>query len=238
MDNGMDEKMNESEEKTSDTKKKADGLSIGIEEIDDRLQGLQKSELIVLVGRPSVGKTTLAVDMVRNIVLGRNKQAPRPVAIFSLEMKATMLMDYMIVRLMPECEKTPVGGNVAVGEHRAFRAAADALRRAPIYVEDAAFGVKEIRDRARQLKEEFGIEFIVVDYLQLVRGAESQHDSVSICRELKGMAKELNIPVLGVSHLCRMSNANNDGPRLTNGLSPLPGILQEADIVMLLQGPS
>lgn len=222
----------------SDKIAKTDGLSIGYQEIDRMLQGVQKADLIVLAGRPSMGKTTLVMNIVKNISFGVKNQPPCPVAVFTLEMNAQSFTRRMISMNAKVSSKKLTSGKVGIKEHQAITAAKDALQRAPIYVEDSGFDMKEIADRARQLNKEVGIQFIVVDYLDLVKHAESRmkgfpHERVAVSHAMKGLAKELKIPILVVCQLCRGPDARDSIPRLTD-LRP-PGIEQDADVVMLLR---
>jgi len=237
----IEEKMVEVEARISEKKEKAESLSLGVYEIDHMLQGLQKSDLVILAGETSVGKTTLALSFVENIALGIYQQASRPVAVFSLATKANSVICRMISHSARVSRKKLAAGKVSGAEYRKLKTAADALRCAPIYVEDTGNDVMEMRTRARQLKREFDIKFIVVDYLQLVefgkyRRKGFQCERAAISRALKSMAKELKIPILVLSQLCRAPGAKNAIPRLTD-LRDSGGIERDADIVMMLRRP-
>lgn len=198
--------------------------------------------MIVLAGRPSTGKATLALNIVENIALGLPKQAPRSVAVFSLAMNANSVISLMLSHYARISRLKLAAGTVDVEDYRKIQAAADVLRRAPIYIEDAVFNINEICDRARELNRTYGIDFCVVDYLQLVncagfRTRGFQDERVAICHALKSMAKELKIPILVISQLCRTSGSNNDVAELGDR-HHANGLVRVADILLLLRGPA
>ena len=238
----IDKKMNEVGARLSDKKAKTCGLATGHDEIDRVLQGIQKSDLIILAGRPSTGKTTMALSIVEKIALGIPTQAPRSVALFSLETKSNSVISRMLSHHARVSRLKLAAGTVDVEDYGKLQAAADVLRRAPIYVEDEACNINEICDRARELNRAYGIDFIVVDYLQLVNCAEFRtrgflHERVAICQALKSMAKKMKIPVLVLSQLCRTSGASNDVSGLIDQLQST-GLVKVADIVLLLRSPA
>lgn len=223
------------------SKERTSNLATGMDEIDGVLRGLKKSELILLAGRPSVGKTTLALEMAASVALGSCRQAPRSVAIFSLEMKVQSVVGRMIGRYARIPEKKALRGKVGGEEYRKLQAAADALRRAPIHIEDTENDINEICARARQLKRKQDIGFIVVDYLQLTNCVQFEtkgfrHEREVICHELKKLAKELEIPVLVVSQLHRAPGVMNGVPRISD-LQYAGRIDHDADIVMIMRRP-
>ena len=238
----VDKKMIEVRTSLSAKTAKMCGLSTGYGEIDRLLRGIRKSDLIVLAGRPSTGKATLALNIVENIALGLLKQAPRSVAVFSLAMNANSVISRMLSHYARISRLKLAAGAVDVEDYRKIHAAANVLRRAPIYIEDAVFNINEICDRARELNRTYGIDFCVVDYLQLVNCAGFRtrgfpDERVAICHALKSMAKELKIPILVISQLCRTSGSNND----VSGLGDrhhANGLVRVADIVLLLRGPA
>ena len=235
----IDGMMNDIQTRSSLSKKRTSDLATGMDELDGVLRGLRKSELILLAGRPSAGKTTLALEMAANIALGSRGQAPRSVAIFSLEMKVQSVAGRMISRYARIPEKKALCGKVGGEEYRKLQAAADALRRAPIHVEDTVNDISEICARARQLKREQDIDFIVVDYLQLVTCVQFEtkgclHEREIICHEIKELAKELEVPVLVVNTTAWGFGAGNpDGRRKDPFLNE--GITRKADVVMVLR---
>ena len=235
----IDGMMNDIQTRASVCKGIKSDLATGMTELDSVLRGLRGAELILLAGRPSAGKTTLAFEMAANIALGSRGQAPRPVAIFSLEMKVQSVAGRMISRYAHIPEKKALRGKVGGEEYRKLQAAADALRPAPIHVVDTECDVTEVCARARQLKREQDVGFIVVDYLQLVTCVQFEtkgflHEREVICCELKKLAGELEVPVLVVNTTAWGFGAGNpDGRREDPFLNE--GITREADVVMVLR---
>ncbi len=225
-------------------KKGITGISTGYTDIDKMLLGLQASDLIVLAARPSMGKTSLALNIAENIALGARKQEPRAVGVFSLEMSAESLVRRMICCHARVSAQSLSSGRVGAAEHSQLMAAADTLRQAPIYVDDTAgLEAMDLRARARRMKRKHNIQFIVVDYLQLMNyskfAAEGrQRETAAISSALKGMAKELKVPVLVLSQLSRAPETREKTavPKLSD-LRDSGAIEQDADVVMLLRRP-
>jgi replicative DNA helicase len=235
------------------------GLPTGLTLLDERLQGLKKAEMIVIAARPSVGKTSLAMNIAECCAVAENLSGepfrgehcrPHPVLIFSLEMPTEALSKRMIAgraginvwrlnrALYPSSIRNELTSNL-------FRAADD-LKKAPIFVDDTAYlDVADMRARARRWKRSQNIELIVIDYLQLLHCAEGARQSrvieVSmISQQIKAMAKELNIPVIVLSQLSRANEQRNDKtekPKLSD-LRDSGAIEQDADVVLLLRRPS
>ena len=236
-----------------------EGLSTGLTHLDEKLQGLKPSEMIVIAARPSVGKTSLAMNIAESCALGLDmNNVPvktdggkrHPVMIFSLEMPVEALTKRMIAgrarinlwrlnrNLCPKSEKKMMADNL-------FQAVSD-LKGAPIYVDDAAgLDVMDLRARARRAKKAHGIELIVIDYLQLCRCTEfakqgRQIEVSQISQQIKAMAKELKIPVIVLSQLSRANEQRGDKferPKLSD-LRDSGAIEQDADVVFLLRRPS
>ena len=234
------------------------GLPTGLTHLDERLQGLKNSEMIVIAARPSVGKTSLAMNIAECCALGENlAREPfhgehcrkHPVLIFSLEMPVEALSKRMIAGRAAiniwklnrahytESEKNDLTKNL-------FKATDD-LKKAPIYVDDAAYlDIMDMRARARRWKKSHNIELIVIDYLQLIHCAEGARQSrvveVSmISQQIKAMAKELKVPVIVLSQLSRANEQRGDKterPRLSD-LRDSGAIEQDADVVFLLRRP-
>ena len=231
-------------EKLIQEKKGITGVSTGFSDIDRMLLGMQAGDLIVLAARPSMGKTSLALNIAENVALGARHQAPRSVAVFSLEMSAESLVRRMICCHARVSAQELSSGRVSPPEHVQLTGAADVLRNAPIYVDDTAgLEAMDLRARARRLKRKHGVEFIVVDYLQLMNfskfAAEGrQRETAAISQALKGMAKELKVPVLVLSQLSRApeTREKNAVPKLSD-LRDSGAIEQDADVVMLLRRP-
>ncbi|MGN0853894.1 MAG: replicative DNA helicase [Kiritimatiellia bacterium] len=241
-----------------------EGLSTGLTHLDEKLQGLKPSEMIVIAARPSVGKTSLAMNIAESAALGQmmtlkgNGYPPvvsdggkrHPVMIFSLEMPVEALSQRMIAgrahvnmwrlnrNLCARAEKEQLTQNLfqAVGE----------LKSAPIYVDDSAgLDIMDLRARARRAKKAYGIELIVIDYLQLCKCSEKakqgrQLEVSEISQQVKAMAKELKIPVIVLSQLSRANEQRGDReerPKLSD-LRDSGAIEQDADVVFLLRRPS
>ena len=237
-----------------------EGLSTGLKYLDEKLQGLKKAEMIVIAARPSVGKTSLAMNIAECAALGcdlnnnpiKSDNGKRhPVMIFSLEMPVEALAKRMIAgraqlnmwrlnrNLVAKSERDMLSANL-------FQATGD-LKGAPIYVDDAAgLDIMDLRARARRAKKAHGIELIVIDYLQLctcreaARQANRQIEVSMISQQIKAMAKELNIPVIVLSQLSRANEQRGDKsekPKLSD-LRDSGAIEQDADVVFLLRRPS
>ncbi len=215
------------------------GLSSGFRELDQLLAGFQKSDLIILAARPSVGKTSLALDIARQIGV----QSKLPVGLFSLEMSKEQLVDRMICaqagvdlwklrtgRLSDRDDDFPRIGR-ALGE----------LSEAPIFIDDSAqLNVMQLRTKARRLKTEHGLGIIIVDYLQLMegrsfKGSDNRVQEVSeISRGLKQIAKELNVPVLALAQLSRAVEQSRPAIPHLSHLRDSGSIEQDADVVLFI----
>lgn len=219
------------------------GLPTGFTELDNLLAGLQRSDLVVLAARPSVGKTSLALDMVRGAAV-KNKI---PVGIFSLEMSKEQLVDRLIcaeagVNMWNMRTGRLTSGGGRGNEQDDFARIAHAmgiLAEAPIYIDDSATAnIMEIRTKARRLQMEHGLGLLVIDYLQLLESfadAESRVQVVSeITRSLKSIARELNIPVLALSQLNRSPELRKPAiPKLAD-LRESGSLEQDSDVVMFI----
>jgi replicative DNA helicase len=223
-------------------KGKLRGLSTGFKDIDNLLAGLQKSDLVVLAARPSVGKTSLALDIARKVAV-REKI---PVGLFSLEMSKEQLVDRLL------CAEAGVNlwkmrtGNLSSKEgdddFPKIGQAMGVLSEAPIFIDDSATSnIMEIRTKARRLKLEHGLGLLVIDYLQLMEGRSNKsgdnrvQEVAEITRALKAIARELNIPVLALSQLSRAVEQQTGPaiPKLAH-LRESGSIEQDADVVMFI----
>lgn len=215
------------------------GIPSGFPDLDNILAGFQKSDLIILAARPSIGKTTLALDLARQIA---TKQKV-PVGIFSLEMSSDQLIDRMLAaesgvdlwRLRTGRLKSGEGDDdfQRIGEAMAV------LSEAPIFIDDAgSANIMEIRTMARRLQAEQNVGVIIVDYLQLMEGRSGGDNRVNeiseISRSLKQLAKELNIPVIALSQLSRAVESRSPQIPKLSDLRESGSIEQDADIVMFL----
>jgi replicative DNA helicase len=228
-------------------KKGITGVPTGYHDLDDVLQGLQAGDMIVLAARPSMGKTSLALNIAENVALGVDQpnNEPKPVAVFSLEMSKEQLVRRMICCRGQVPSHKLTGGYLSKDLHGRLMQAASELRKAPIYLDDTAgLEVLELRSRARRMKRKHNISLIVVDYLQMLHypqfGKEGrQLETAAISGALKAMAKELKVPVLVLSQLSRAPEQRSDSakPRLSD-LRDSGAIEQDADVVLLLRRPA
>ncbi len=215
------------------------GIPTGYDDLDRKLSGFQKSDLIVLAARPSLGKTTLALDLVRSIAI----TAKVPVGMFSLEMSKEQLVDKLLAaEANVDLWKMRTGKLSDKEEDDDFPRIGKAmgiLSEAPIFIDDSPnVNVMEIRTKARRLKMEHNLGFLVVDYIQLMEGmgkTEGRVQEISeISRSLKQVAKELDIPVLAISQLSRAVESRSPSiPKLAD-LRESGSIEQDADIVMFI----
>lgn len=213
------------------------GVPTGFPDMDKLLSGLQSSDLIILAARPSLGKTTFALDIARSVAVDANI----PVGIFSLEMSTQQITDRLIASTAEvDLWKLRTGKlNPNSDDFARIQTALDKLSKAPIFIDDAASNsIMEMRAMARRLKAEHGLGLIIVDYLQLMEGrgkVESRVQEVSeFSRSLKALAKELDVPVLALSQLSRMVEQRHPPiPRLSD-LRESGSIEQDADIVMFI----
>jgi replicative DNA helicase len=211
------------------------GVPTGFTRLDNLISGLQKSELIILAARPSMGKTALALNIARNAAVDANV----PVAIFSLEMSKEQLS----MRLL--CSEARIdssrlrGGFFSMEDWRKLTDAAGVLSDTSIFIDDTPdISGMEIRAKARRLKMEKDIGLVIIDYLQLMKGrmsAERRDLEISeISRSLKALAKELGVPVMALSQLNRMLEQRNDKqPRLSD-LRESGALEQDADVVAFI----
>ena len=224
------------------------GLATGFRNLDENLMGLRPGNLIILAARPSMGKTSLAMNVAANIATGHGVPGHqvKPVGAFSLEMSKEELVMRMLCTRAEVSMFQISGGLVASkgNEHRKLVNAAAELRRAPIFLDDTpALEISELRARARRMKKKHDVSLMVVDYLQLIRASEFSRQSrqveiSAVSGGLKAMAKELHIPVLVLSQLSRATETRDrtGKPRLSD-LRESGSIEQDADVVLLLRRP-
>ncbi len=212
------------------------GVTTGFTEIDGMLSGLQKSELIVLGARPSLGKTSLALDIARNAAM----KGGVPVGIFSLEMSREQVIDRIIsTESQVPLWKILTGRVKDDVEFEMIQGALDRLSKAAIFIDDSpSLNIMQMRSMARRLQVEHGLGLLVVDYLQLIRprvNFESMVQQITeISRGLKALARELKVPILAVSQLSRaVDQRDSKVPRLSD-LRESGSIEQDADVVMFI----
>jgi replicative DNA helicase len=228
------------------------GITTGLTELNGRMGGLQRSDLIILAGRPGMGKTSLATNIAfaaatrflqdQSDGIEADRSAGAPAAFFSLEMSA----DQLATRILAEVSEIPGeqirSGKIGRNEFTRFARAADELSSLPLYIDDTpALTIAALRARARRLKRQRGISMIVVDYLQLLQGtgrggaSENRVQEISeISRGLKQLAKELHVPVLALSQLSRAVEQREDKRPQLSDLRESGSIEQDADIVLFV----
>ncbi len=211
------------------------GVPTGFQALDNLLAGFHKSDLIILAARPSVGKTTLALDMARLAATKHNI----PVGIFSLEMSSSQLAQRMLsAESRVNQWNIRTGKNLKDNDFAALSEAMDRLAKSPILIDDqAGSSIIRMKSVARKMKSEHGLGLIVVDYLQLMTTTKNYdsmvHQIAEISRSLKALARELNVPVLALSQLSRAVEQRGGRPRLSD-LRDSGAIEQDADVVMFI----
>lgn len=216
------------------------GVPTGFRDLDTLTGGWQNSDLIIIAGRPSSGKTAFALSLARNAAMHFEK--PTGVCIFSLEMSTQQL----VMRLL--CAEAKVDahavrtGRLPEDDWKRLSIAAGKLANANIFIDDSAsLGILELRAKARRLKAERNIGLVVVDYLQLMQGpksAENREKEISaISRSLKALAKELNVPVIALSQLSRAVESRTDKRPILSDLRESGAIEQDADLVAFVHRP-
>lgn len=241
---GIDGLLSEAFERIDELHKRSGnlrGLSTGFYDLDNLLAGLQKSDLVILAARPSVGKTSLALDIARQAAV----KSKAGVGIFSLEMSKEQLVDRMLcAQASVNLWKMRTGSLSDKGDDDDFSKINEAmgvLSEAPIYIDDSPnVSVMEIRAKTRRMQAEKGLGLIVIDYLQLMEGRGKYGDNrvqeiSEISRGLKGIARELNIPVLALAQLSRAAEQQSGAsiPKLSH-LRDSGSIEQDADVVMFI----
>lgn len=232
--------------KASENEGNISGIPSGFTELDKITSGWQKSDLVIIAARPAMGKTAFVLSMAKNIAVDFNI----PVAIFSLEMSNVQLVNRLIMNVC-EIEGNKIrNGRLTKAEWDKLEHSIGVLETAPIYVDDTpGLSVFELQSKARKLVKEHKIQMIIIDYLQLMNangmnfGSREQEVSI-ISRNLKGLAKELDIPVIALSQLSRAvekrdsSNSNVDGKKpLLSDLRESGAIEQDADMVCFIHRP-
>ena len=225
------------------------GISTGLIDMDKKLGGLHPSDLLILAGRPSMGKTSLATNIAFNIAKAY-KRGLKPdgsegaieggvVGFYSLEMSSEQLA----ARILSEAAEIPSEqirrGDMTEDEFRRFLEAAKDLETCPLFIDDTpALPISALAARARRLKRQHGLDVLIVDYLQLVRPATAKDSRVNevseITQGLKAIAKELNIPVIALSQLSRQVESRDDKRPMLSDLRESGSIEQDADVVMFV----
>ncbi|MBF0294961.1 MAG: replicative DNA helicase [Magnetococcales bacterium] len=211
------------------------GVPTGFTDLDRLLAGLQRSDLLILAGRPAMGKTSLVMNMAINAALDHQV----PVAVFSLEMSREQLTTRLLASTARVDAQGLRTGRLRDEEYHKLVHAAQDLSQAPVYIDDSpSLSIMSLRAKARRLKREKGIGLLVVDYLQLMQGEDTQENRVQeisqISRGLKGVARELDIPVLALSQLSRKVEERPNKRPILSDLRESGSIEQDADIVMFV----
>ena len=217
------------------------GISTGFEKLDRLTSGWQPSDLIIVAARPGMGKTALALSMARNVSV----QKKIPVAFFSLEMSSVQLITRLISSETGLSSDKLRTGKLADHEWQQLNIKVSDLESAPLYIDDsAALTIFELRAKARRLASSHGIKLIIIDYLQLMnlgssnKAGNREQEISTISRNLKALAKELNIPVIALSQLSRAVETRGGTKRpILSDLRESGAIEQDADIVSFLYRP-
>lgn len=213
------------------------GITSGFPAIDRITFGFQPSDLIIIAARPAMGKTAFALSALLNIA-----RTGTPVGIFSIEMSELQLANRLISQITSTCGDDLRSGNIH--NPQTFYSAIDSLRELPIYVDDSATRLSDIRARAIRMVRNHGVRLLVVDYLQLVsapaegiRNSSRENVVAAVSRGLKGLAKELNIPVIALAQVNRQVESRTDTTPKLADLRESGAIEQDADLVAFLHRP-
>ncbi len=212
------------------------GVPTGFTDLDNMTSGLQNGDLVIIAGRPSMGKTAFCLNLIEYASMHADK--PIASAIFSLEMSKEQLVQRMLCSVARIDASRVRNGKLAQSEFPALVTAAGAIAEAPIFIDDTpAISVLELRAKARRLKAERNVGLIVVDYLQLMQGSnpENRQQEISeISRSLKALAKELKVPVIALSQLNRSLESRTDKRPILADLRESGAIEQDADVIIFL----
>ena len=211
------------------------GIPTGYIDFDMKTAGLQRSDLVVVAGRPSMGKSAFAIGIAEHAGVLEKV----PTAIFSLEMSKEQLVQRMLCSHAKVDAQKVRTGYLATSDWPRLTAAAGKLSEAPIFIDDTpAISVMELRAKARRLKAHHDIQLIILDYMQLMRGStgmENRQQEISeISRSLKALARELNVPVIAISQLSRAVESRTDHRPQLSDLRESGAIEQDADVVVLI----
>ena len=222
-------------EKLYENKEPITGVSTGFIDLDRMTAGLQPADLIIVAGRPSMGKTAFAMGVAQNAAIRSNT----PVAVFSLEMSKEQLVMRMLCSEARIDSQRLRGGMLKDADWPKLARAAGLLAEAPIYIDDTgSISILEMRANARRLQAEKGLGLVVVDYLQLMRGRASsegrEREISEISRGLKALAKELRIPVVALSQLNRSLEQRQDKRPVLSDLRESGAIEQDADVICFI----
>jgi replicative DNA helicase len=221
------------------------GVPSGFPSLDKITYGWQPTDLIILAARPAVGKTAFALNLARNAALHPTK--PTPVAFFSLEMSSAQLVQRILSAESEIFMEKIARGRLEEHEMKQlYKKGIDRLAKAPIFIDDTpALNIFELRAKCRRLKNKHNVGFIIIDYLQLMSGAgdnkngNREQEISRISRDLKGLAKELQVPIIALSQLSRAVESRKEGEKIPqlSDLRESGAIEQDADMVMFLYRP-
>jgi replicative DNA helicase len=214
------------------------GLPTGFHHLDEMLSGLQPSDMVVLAARPSVGKTAFALNIASHLAVAHE----RSVLLFSLEMSKEQLTQRLLCMEGQIDSRRLRTGFLARAEFPKLQKAADRLSRAPLYIDDTPnISILDLRSKARRHKAQHGVDVIVIDYLQLMsspgRTESRQVEIAEISRSVKGIARELQAPVVSLSQLSREAERDDSGMPKLSHLRESGAIEQDADVVLMLSRP-
>ncbi len=211
------------------------GVPTGFADLDEMTSGLQASDLIIIAGRPSMGKTSLAMNIAENAAVGHKV----PVAVFSMEMPGSQLAMRMMASLGRINAHRVRTGRLTDDDWPRLTSAVSLLSEAPIFIDDTpALTPMELRARARRIKREHGLGLVIVDYLQLMQSTETIENRATeisnITRALKSLAKELNVPLIAMSQLNRSLESRTDKRPVMSDLRESGAIEQDADLILFI----
>lgn len=231
-------------EQNRQNKRQILGIASGYSNLDRITYGFKEEEFIILAARPSVGKSAFAINLALNIAKRNPNGKDTSVAIFSLEMSNDQIVSRMIAKLSGINSYKLITGSLKPDEWSRVNTASEELKRMPIYFDDsAASTVQDVRAKCRKLKQEDKLDFVIIDYLQLLDSSEkttNRQEAVSkVSRGLKLMAKELKVPVLALSQLSRSveTKSGDEKKPMLFHLRESGAIEQDADIVLLMHRP-
>lgn len=218
------------------------GVESGFKDIDEATAGLQNSDFILLAARPSMGKTAFALNIATNISMGSLSRKPKPVAIFSLEMSKEQLAQRMLSTVADIDSNLLRTGQIPMDSWSNLERVTRDISKAKLYIDDTpGLSVTEIRARAKNLKNMYGLDLLIIDYLQLMQGRKNrngeqnrQQEISEISRSLKALARELNIPIIALSQLSRAVEMRSEKRPQLSDLRESGSLEQDADMVWFL----
>ena len=239
----FDEAMRQTIEMASNAYKNEEGIvgvPTGLKDLDDRLGGLHKSDLVIIAGRPSMGKTALATNIAFNAAKNFQKKGDKTsVAFFSLEMSSEQLSTRILAEQSRIKSNDIRRGKISEEQFDKFIETSKDISELPLYIDETpAISVAALSNRARRIKRLYGLDLVVIDYIQLMRGSKNKDGRVQeiseITQGLKALAKELSVPVVALSQLSRAVEQRDDKKPLLSDLRESGSIEQDADVVMFV----